>query len=55
MATDKKSRAFDPTYKPTKTYQDLAKEHPDNPGIKMMADRERKLSRHKPKTVPKPK
>lgn len=39
---DKKpSRAFDPAYRPTKSFQDLAKEYPDNPGIRMMADRER--------------
>jgi len=38
---EKPSRAFDPTYKPTKSFQDLAREYPDNPGIKMMADRER--------------
>jgi hypothetical protein len=33
----------------SKNFQDLEQEYPHNEGIRMMADRERKLSTHKPK------
>jgi hypothetical protein len=49
------SKAFDPSYQPTQSWEDLAAQNPGNPGIKMMADRERKLSSHRPEAVPKPK
>ena len=38
-----RSRAFDPTYEPTKTWADLAKEFPDHPGIRMLAERDAAL------------
>jgi hypothetical protein len=43
MTDEPKSRAFDATYKPTKTMAELAREFPDNPGIKSMAEREAHL------------
>ena len=48
MSNSKPSRAFDPTYKPTKTFKDLAAEFPKDPGIKMLADREQVLKAASP-------
>jgi hypothetical protein len=44
MGDQRKSRAFDPTYVPTKTMQQLAAEHPQLKGVQMLAERERLLT-----------
>jgi hypothetical protein len=43
MDERKPSRAFDPNYQPSKSWLDLEREFPNNPGIRMMAERERYL------------
>ena len=44
MTTETRSRAYDPTYQPTKNWQQLAQENPNSPGLKMLADREKSLA-----------
>src|ERR1700692_4197983 len=48
MKDSKRSRAYDPTYKPAKTWADVAKEFPNDAGAKMMADREKWLLSQNP-------
>jgi hypothetical protein len=55
MAIDKKSRAYDPTYKPTKSLEQLVAENPHDAFLADRLAEQKAASSHKPKAVPKPK
>jgi len=46
LAENKAALALDPTYVPTRSFTELAREFPDNPGFRMMAGAEAEWKRN---------